>query len=339
LLTAAAVVVVIAGLRAAQKLVIPFLLATFLAIICSPGVVWLQRRRVPKLLAILLVVLALMGVLAGVGALVGGSVNEFVASIPDYQARLDSLADSWSRWIERFNIDLPSLEVIDYVNPGAMMSMLGAGLKGFASTLSNAFLIILTMVFILFEAASFPIKIQAAFGGGGKDTPQLGQVTAQVQRYLAVKTLVSLVTGLMIAIWTTVLGLDFALVWGLLAFLLNYVPNIGSIIAAIPAVLFALVQLGPGAALLVAIGYLVVNTVFGNIVEPHLMGRTLGLSTLVVFISLVFWGWVWGPVGMLLSVPLTMIIKILLEESEDLRWVAVMLDSGKAAQARLRETN
>jgi predicted PurR-regulated permease PerM len=337
LLTAAAAVVVIAGLKAAQKLVIPFLLATFLAIICSPGVDWLQRRRVPKLLAVLLVVLALMGVLAGIGALVGGSVNEFVASIPSYQERLDSLTDSWSRWVERFDVDLPSLEVMDYVNPGALMSMLGAGLKGFASTLSNAFLIIVTMVFILFEAASFPVKLRAAFGEQGDDPLQLSQVTSQVQRYLAAKTLVSLITGSAIAIWTAILGLDFALVWGLVAFLLNYIPNIGSIIAAIPAVLFALVQLGPGSALLVAIGYLVVNTVLGNIVEPNLVGRTLGLSTLVVFMSLVFWGWVWGPVGMLLSVPLTMIIKIFLESSEDLRWVGVMLDSGRAAQRRLKE--
>jgi predicted PurR-regulated permease PerM len=217
------------------------------------------------------------------------------------------------------------------------MSMLGAGLKGFASTLSNAFLIIVTMVFILFEAASFPVKLRAAFGEQGDDPLQLSQVTSQVQRYLAAKTLVSLITGSAIAIWTAILGLDFALVWGLVAFLLNYIPNIGSIIAAVPAVLFALVQLGPGSALLVAIGYLVVNTVLGNIVEPNLVGRTLGLSTLVVFMSLVFWGWVWGPVGMLLSVPLTMIIKIFLESSEDLRWVGVMLDSGRAAQERLKE--
>jgi predicted PurR-regulated permease PerM len=117
---------------------------------------------------------------------------------------------------------------------------------------------------------------------------------------------------------------------------LNYIPNIGSIIAAVPAVLLALVQLGLGPALLVGLGYLVVNTLLGNIVEPNLMGRAVGLSTLVVFLSLVFWGWVWGPVGMLLSVPLTMMIKIALESSDDLKWVALIIDSGKAAEARLR---
>ena len=336
LLTAASAVIVIAGVRAAQSLIIPFLVAVFLAIICSPAVVWLQRRRVPKLLAIVLVVLILIGVLTAIGALVGGSVNEFIDSVPGYQARLNSLVDSWTARLDQYEIDLPSLEVKDYLKPGEFMSLLGSGLKGLASTLSNMFLIIITMVFILLEATSLPVKLQAAFGDRGDDPLHLAQVTAQVQRYLAVKTAVSAVTGVAIAIWTAVLGLDFALVWGLLAFLLNYIPNIGSIIAAVPAVLLALVQLGVGPALVVGIGYLVVNTVLGNIVEPNLMGRAVGLSTLVVFLSLVFWGWVWGPVGMLLSVPLTMIIKIGLENSEDLRWVALMLDSGKVARARIQ---
>jgi predicted PurR-regulated permease PerM len=292
---------------------------------------------VPTILAVLLVVLALIGVLAGIGALVGGSVNEFIASIPTYQDRLNGVLDSWSAWIERYEIDLPSLELVDYLNPGAIMKVLERGLKGLAATLSNAFLILLTMVFMLLEATSVPVKIRAAFGEGDADPFHVSEVISQVQRYLAVKSLISLVTGAAIALWTTVVGLDFALVWGLLAFLLNYIPNIGSIIAAVPAVLLALVQLGPGSALLVALGFLVVNTTLGNIVEPALMGRTVGLSTLVVFLSLVFWGWVLGPVGMLLSVPLTMIIKIFLENSEDLRWVAVMLDSSRSVQRRLKQ--
>ena len=127
-----------------------------------------------------------------------------------------------------------------------------------------------------------------------------------------------------------------ALLWGLVAFLLNYVPNLGSIIAAVPAVLLALVQYGVGHALLVLMGYVAVNMLLGNLLEPVLMGRRLGLSTLVVFLSLVFWGWVWGPVGMLLSVPLTMIAKIFLENTRDLAWLAVMLDSPQAISRRLR---
>ena len=122
-----------------------------------------------------------------------------------------------------------------------------------------------------------------------------------------------------------ILGVDFAILWGLVAFLLNYVPIIGSIIAAIPAILLALIQLGVAPALLTCLGYVVVNVIFGSILEPRFMGRGLGLSTLVVFLSLVFWGWILGPVGMILSVPLTMIVKIALESSDDTHWIAVML--------------
>ena len=152
-----------------------------------------------------------------------------------------------------------------------------------------------------------------------------------MQNYLAIKTLVSLATGVTAGVLVWALGLDFPLLWGLLAFIFNYIPNLGSVLAGVPPVLLAILQLGPGRAVAVALGYLVINTVFGNFIEPTLMGRRLGLSTLVVFLSLVFWGWVWGPVGMLLAVPLTMVIKIALENTEDFHWVAVMLDANPAS--------
>jgi len=148
-----------------------------------------------------------------------------------------------------------------------------------------------------------------------------------VQRYMAIKTWMSLMTGCVVALWLYIIGVDYPLLWGLLAFLLNYVPNIGSIIAAVPAVLLALIQLGGGSAILAGAGYLVVNMAIGNFLEPRVMGKGLGLSTLVVFISLVFWGWVFGPVGMLLSVPLTMTIKIALDSNEETRWASVLLGS------------
>jgi predicted PurR-regulated permease PerM len=146
-----------------------------------------------------------------------------------------------------------------------------------------------------------------------------------VQRYLLIKTLVSLATGFVVGIALTILGVDYAILWAVIAFLLNYIPNIGSIIAAVPPMLIAMIQLGPMSSLLVAGLYIVINTIFGNVVEPRYMGRSLGLSTLVVFVSLVFWGWVFGPVGMLLSIPLTMVVKIALENSDRNRWLAVLL--------------
>jgi AI-2 transport protein TqsA len=131
-----------------------------------------------------------------------------------------------------------------------------------------------------------------------------------------------------VTVFLFIMRIDYPLLWGLLVFLLNYVPNIGSIIAALPAILQALIQFGPGRALGVATGYLVINMLIGNFIEPRFMGKGLGLSTLVVFLSLIFWGWVLGPVGMLLSVVLTVTVKIGLESREDTRWMAILLGSG-----------
>jgi predicted PurR-regulated permease PerM len=151
------------------------------------------------------------------------------------------------------------------------------------------------------------------------------KITREVQSYLLYKTLVSLATGLSVGIWVGLLGLDFPALWGFVAFALNYIPNIGSILAAVPAVGLALLQLGPGRALVVALGYVAINFWWGNLVEPALLGRRLQLSPLVVLVSLIFWGWVWGPIGMLLSVPLTMMLKIVLENSPGLRWLGALL--------------
>jgi predicted PurR-regulated permease PerM len=148
---------------------------------------------------------------------------------------------------------------------------------------------------------------------------------------MAIKTSISLATGILVGSLLSVVGLDYFLLWGLLAFLLNYIPTIGSFIAAVPAILLAIVQLGFGDAMVIAAGYLVINTLMGNIIEPRFMGKGLGLSTLVVFFSLIFWGFILGPVGMLLSVPLTMTIKFAAEGSEDTRWISILLGSERPA--------
>ena len=335
LLIGASAVVLLAGLKAAQSLLIPFLLALFLAIICAPVVSWLARHRVPVGAAVLMVMLVLLALFSGFGAVVGGSVNEFATFASQYQGRFDELVATLSAWLEAHKIDTGSLDAVSMLQPGRLMNLLGGALRSLAAVLSNLFLILLTMIFLLLEAASLPAKMQA-IGGGRFDLEQLRKIVTQVQRYLAIKTATSLVTGVLIGVWTAVVGLEFAVVWGLLAFLLNYIPNLGSIVAAVPAVFLALVQEGVAYAALVAIGYVLVNVGIGNFAEPYLMGRIAGLSTLVVFLSLVFWGWMWGSIGMLLSVPLTMILKILFENTDDLRWVAILLDSRRGVITQIK---
>jgi len=327
----AAFVVVVAGMRAAESLLVPFLLSIFIAVICAPPLFWLQRKKVPTAVALILVILGVLSVGAALGALVGTSIDDFRHSLPGYQSRLQAETAGLFSWLEERGLKLSRTMVREHFDPGAAMGLASRMLSGLGSALANGFLILLTVIFILLEAAGLPGKLRAAFGDPGASLGGLDRFVKNLKQYMAIKTLVSLITGVGIAVWLAVVGVDYPVLWGILAFFLNYVPNIGSIIAAVPAVLLAFVQLGAGSALLGGAGFVVVNVVVGNGLEPRLMGRGLGLSTLVVFISLVFWGWVLGPVGMLLSVPLTMTVKIALDSSEETRWIAVLLgpDAGE----------
>ena len=325
LVGAACFVVIVAGLRAAAQVVLPFLVAVFLAVVSVPLMRWLQRQRVPRPLAVMGTIFAAIAVIGMLGLVVGRSVNEFTAAAPGYQARLQDLADSAIALVDTLGLPTEEWRAFD-VLPAGLFDVLGGALGAVASFASNTFLVLLTVIFILMEAAGFSTKLRAAFGEGAH-FGQLERMTQQVQNYLVIKTAISAGTGLVVGLFVAALGLDYAMLWALVAFILNFIPNLGSIIAAVPAVLLAIVQLGLARAGVIALGYVGINLVFGNFVEPMLMGRRLGLSTLVVFVSLVFWGWVWGPIGMLFSVPLTMVVKIALENTQDFRWVAVMLDA------------
>jgi len=325
LLGVASLIVIVAGMRAAAPIVVPFLLAAFIAVVCAPPMFWLQRKGVPAVLAVVAVIVGVMVAGLLIGAVIGTSLRDFPDAVPGYQARLHEQVAVLREWFAARGIVLPDPVAAGYLDPGKAMELVAYVLAGLGGVLGNAFLILLTVVFMLFEAASLPDKLRGIVRDPDTTLPRLGAITAGVKRYLGIKTLISLATGIAIAVWLAVLGVDYALLWGLLAFLFNYVPNIGSFIAAVPAVLLGLIQLGTGSALLVAAGYTVVNVVVGNVVEPRFMGRGVGLSTLVVFLSLVFWGWVLGPVGMLLSVPLTIAAKIALEAREATRPIAILL--------------
>ena len=334
--TIAAVIVIIYGMQAAKVLLVPFLLALFFALITIRPMLWLQAKGVPSVLAAILVVFGLMLFLATVGSVVGSSIGEFTAALPGYQAQLDSLLRGSLEFLQRFvDDDVSIASITEFIDLGRAMGMAGTLLNALSGVLTNAFLILFTMVFILLEVSSVPTKVMAAFGRSTESFEKAGQFLKNLGRYLGIKTIVSMVTGLVAGIMTWLIGLDFPLLWGMLAFLLNYIPTIGSIIAAVPAVLLALIQLGPAEAATTAMGFVGINLVFGNIVEPRLMGFGVGISPLIIFVGLVFWGWVFGPVGMLLSVPLTMTLKLALESKESTLWIAILLGSERDAEHAL----
>jgi AI-2 transport protein TqsA len=327
LVTVASFIIVVAGMKAASSVLVPFFLAVFIAVICTPPLFWLQRKGVPKVLALVFILVAILVLGFLFGALIGPSLNHFLNSLPEYQKGLSTHIATLISWLQEKGVNIPAEEVPRTFDPGWVMSLAGGIFSALSSVLTNAFLILLTVVFILLEAADFPRKLRTVLKNPDKSLSTIEKFSQNAKRYLVIKTLISATVGLVIWLWLLILGVDYPVLWGTLSFLLNYVPNIGAIIAALPVALLALVQLGVGSALLTILGFAVVHIVVGNIIEPKLTGKGMSLSTLVVFLSLVFWGWVLGPIGMILSVPMTSLVKIAMESYEKTQGLAIMLGS------------
>lgn len=329
LISAAALVIIIAGVNLAQSIVVLVLVSIFLALLATPPVLWLKEKHIPSVFAVLLVMTGMVVILILIGVQIGTSFSSFSDDLPLLQSRIREQVLGLIVMLKSKGIVVQENFFLDYVNPETIMKLTADLLTGLSSVLSDLVLILLTVVFILLEVSSFPLKLRAVLGDPQQKFPQFTKFANDIKHYMIIKTLISLATGIIIAAWLCILGVDYPLLWGFLAFLLNYIPNIGSIIAAIPAVILAFIQLGLGSAAMAAAGYVAVNFVIGNIIEPRLMGRRLRLSTLVVFLSLIFWGGLFGLVGAILSIPLTMTLKFAFESNENTKWIALLLESEK----------
>jgi predicted PurR-regulated permease PerM len=333
LIVSAALVVVIAGMKNAAPMLVPFLLSVFIAVISFPLMSRLQQSGVSKGFALIIVMFLVVLVGIGMTVLIGTSITDFSHMLPTYQQKISAEWSSFIVWLNGQGISVAD-NIKEMVNPSAAVGLLSSILKGFGNVLTDSFLILLTVAFILIETAGLTQKFlrlnesmssndNASELGNGSNFPQI--FVEKLRSYMSLKTIFSMVTGIVIGLAMWAIGVDYPVLWGVLAFMLNFVPNIGSIIAAVPAVLLTIVQLGLAPAALVASVYVVVNIVIGSIIEPKYMGKGLGLSALVVFVSLVFWGWILGPVGMLLSVPLTITVKLALDSNAETEWIGHLL--------------
>lgn len=322
-LVAASTIVILAGLKAAQPIVVPILVAFFLAILTSPAVSTLVKLKLPTGLAVAIVVILLFVFLYGLGSLLVNSTDQFIERIPDYESQLTS-------WLAVLQDRLPWLvedvraSINEFRPTDNALTVLSTLFSGLGSIITAVVLIVFTLIFTLIEAQSAADKVKLALGENNT-LSYVNRFSKLVQRYLLVKSLISLATGLIIALMLRIIGVDYPVLWGTIAFAMNFIPNIGSLIAAVPAVILAAIQLGLPGLVITSMGYIAINMVIGNFIEPRLMGKTLDISPLVVFLSLVFWGWALGPVGMLLSIPLTVVIKIGLEVYPKTRWLAKII--------------
>ena len=321
----AAFTIIIAGMKVASPIIVPILLSIFMATISAPPLLWLEKKGLPKIIALFIVLSIVIGVGILLVSLIGNSIVDFQNRLPVYSESMEQLFVKINNLAANLGFNLETTRLLNVINVETVTALLSQVSNEVGRLIANVYLVFFTVIFILLEVSTLPEKLAKILSETSASVTQLSELKNNVQRYLVIKTLVSLGTAVLVWILLTSLDIDFAILWSVFAFFLNFVPNIGSIIAAIPAVAVALLQLNPIVSLWVALGYLVINGVMGNLIEPRIAGRHLGLSPLVVFLSLLFWGWVLGPVGMFLSVPLTMMVQLVAESSSSLRWLAILL--------------
>ena len=338
----AALVVVVAGLKAAQSFFVPVLLAFFIATVSYPVTSWLQRHRVPPAVAVLLTVLVDFAFLAAVivlGVTIIGDLQEkWDAEYYDLtRAKIQDASTSLAGKLEEWGVEDGAEKVQEFTTENLAelrnikfqtILSFGTGVVGRVLTFFATFgVVIVLTVFMLSEAQGFSGRFGAIRAARGPNFDRLASAMRDTQRYLGIKTVISLATGMLAGILCWAAGLDFFLLWGILAFVMNFIPVVGSLIASVPPILLALIAKdgGPTHALVVAGGYGLINMFLDNFVQPLLLGRRFGLSILIVVLCVLFWGWLWGLIGIILAVPLTMILKVVLDNSDEFRWIAVAI--------------
>ena len=326
-IVAGACALVIGLLKLAAPVLEPILLGIFIAIIATPGLQWLRRHGVPKWVALALITFLLVQAGSLFALLTTGAVEGFRESFPGYQARFIALSEQFGHWAESVGIGGSTEALPDLLDPAKVSAGVRLLLSSASSLFAEGFLILLIVVFILLEASTFPTKLAAAFDMGSDGAARLQRVLGSVNHYMRIKCGMALLTaaGAWLMLW--VFGIDFALLWAILTFLLYFIPVVGGIVMMVPPVFMALVVSDWQTTLLVAGGYLALNIVIGEILETKAMGKGLGISALTVLIALLFWGWLFDIVGMFLAVPLTTALVIALDASPHTRPLAILLAS------------
>jgi AI-2 transport protein TqsA len=325
LLVAAAIAILTAAIRFAAPLLAPILLAIFIVIIITPPLRWMGHHQVPKWISLPVVLFILMDLGSILLIMTTGALEGLRDSLPNYQERFLLLSTQLGAWLEGMGIEGSSLALPDIFDLTQALKGVRFLLSNVGSLAATGVLVLMAVVFLTLEVPSLPAKLQLAFRMTPQGQARLQGLLSAINRYMIIKCLTSLATASLLGVWLWLLGLDFIVVWVVLAFLLNFVPFVGSFLMAIPTLVFALVNSDLGTVLWVAIAYLAANILIGNILEPRIMGRGLGISTFVVFLSLLFWGWVLGTIGVFLSVPLTMALMTALDASPHTRPIAILM--------------
>jgi len=326
----ASLVIVLAAMKESRYIINVILLAFFATSISIAPINWMKKKGIPELFANLIMLLIFLILVSLTIFIISSSVHNFVAKIPFYNEKFNELWSSTHKWLLQRNLIDQDFSIMNELSPSNVIGLAGGLFASIGNVVGSFFLVFIIYIFMLFEISVFSRKLKLV---NPKSVGSVDNVLKNLVKYFGIKTITSLATGFFIAVGLYIMGVDFPILWGFLAFILNFIPSVGSFIAAIPAVLLSLILLGPFWMLVTIIMYFVINTIIGNIIEPQLMGRNLGISPLFVFIAMIFWGFILGPVGMLIATPLIIMIKIILDSRPVTKNLGTLLGNNITVQA------
>jgi AI-2 transport protein TqsA len=337
LLIGAVAVIVLAGVRAAAPIIGPFVFAAFLAMITLPGFRWLERRGMPPLAAMFVI----MGAMAVIGLLAAGFlaavVNQLITALPAYQQQLQEQLRALESMFGSIGIDINSIRPLDLISTGAIVQQLTALAQRLGAIAFDIVLVLIATSFLLLEASQFQYRIERHLGPASPVVTRFRESSSILVNYVIVRTEVNLITGIGVGAFLFALGIDFALLWGLLTFVLSYIPYLGLALAVLPAVVLAWLQFGLLYVVIILVVVSIINAIAENIFFPQMAGHGLNLSPFVVLVSVIFWGWILGGVGIFLAVPLTLAVKMALESWDETRWLGDLLGGGNGIPRRQKE--
>ncbi len=323
-----------------ESILLPLVVAVFLSYLFKPMVLWLKSRRFPTVVSLLLVFVTIAAVLFGVSFVVYTSIDSFIDEAPKYQDRVNVLAadldGSVRSLAEKYDLPVTEFDWWSVFDVSSVTSILSSSVGTTVTFLGNVILVMLYMFFILASSGDMGAKLRTGFREEHSERIAgiIERIDRQVRQYILAKTLISLATGALTSLVLWLFGVDFALFWGFLAFLLNYIPNIGSLLAEVFPVLLAFLQFDSVVTPLIILVILVgMQTVMGNVVEPKMMAFSMNLSPLLILVALIFWGWLWGITGMIIAVPMTAILKIIFENIDELKPIARLMEGNIKPQA------
>ncbi len=326
--TIAVIGLVLGLLRISSDLINSLLLAWIIVLVVSPLISKL-KQKMPAWLAFILTLLATFSVFLIVVLLLVTGINRFLEVVPTYAAQIQSHTDSLSNNLVSIGFNPDNVAAINkFLQPDAIMEVIGDFLSSLLGTISDIVLVIILIVFLLLETFNVPGRIRQEIQSGNHRLEKLFKVSGTIRAYVQFTTVVGLFTGIIDTILFLLLGVDFAILWGILAFLLSYVPTLGFWLAAIPPTILAYLESGIGTAVGVFLGIVLINGFAENVIKPKYMGQGVNLSPFMIIFSVILWAAVLGPMGAILGVPVTILFKeTILEADEDSLWIAKLMSS------------